>query len=150
MAKAYAALVIDHIVTNSVIYDDDSEAPEGYIPCPKGVGKGWGYDGSIFTPPAAPVVNPDPRNWLNLAHASQVYTCANGAIIQCRPHPYPDESNMMGAINYMQANSVPTRRWIAADNSGVDVTVADLQGAIDAGRQQSSANWDAFFAMTGL
>lgn len=48
------AVIADGIVTNIVKSSPEFAAEQGWIEAAAGVGRGWSYNGSIFSPPAAP------------------------------------------------------------------------------------------------
>jgi len=88
----------------------------------------------------------DPRQVRDAALAALVHDLGDGRVIQCRPHPFSDESNMRNAIEQMTRLGQETRLWFAADNIGVMVTSAELQATIESGQDQSAEIWNKFFS----
>lgn len=102
-----------------------------------------------LTDTAPPEPPADPRQVRDAALAALVHDFGDGRVIQCRPHPYSDESNMRNAIEQMGRLGQSERLWFAADNTGATVTPADLQTAIESGQDQSAIVWATFFADIG-
>lgn len=91
----------------------------------------------------------DPRQVRDEALAALVHDFGDGRVIQCRPHPFSDESNMRNAIEQMGRLNQTERLWFGADNTAVTVTAADLQTAIESGQDQSAVVWTDFFTAIG-
>lgn len=87
----------------------------------------------------------DPRQVRDETLAALVHDFGDGRVIQCRPHPFSDESNMRNAIEQMGRLNQTERLWFGADNTAVTVTAADLQTAIESGQDQSAVVWTDFF-----
>ena len=96
----------------------------------------------VASPPNPVVVRDD-------ALAALVHDLGGGRIIQCRPHPFADESNMRNAIEQMDRLGMPNRVWFAANDTPVTVTAAELRASIDSGQDQTTTIWAAFFADIG-
>lgn len=79
------------------------------------------------------------------ALAALVHDFGDGRVIQCRPHPFSDGSNMRNAIEQMGRRGETEREWFAADNTRVKVSAEDLQTAIESGQDQSDQVWAEFF-----
>lgn len=79
------------------------------------------------------------------ALAALTHDFGDGRVIQCRPHPFPDESNMRNAIEQMVRLGQVDRPWYMANNTKAQVTPADLQTAIEAGQDGSAVIWAQFF-----
>lgn len=65
----------------------------------------------------------------------------DGRVMQVRPK---DESNIRNAIEIMTANSMPTIGWVMLDDKKYDVTVAELQTALESGQAQALTIWNNF------
>lgn len=87
----------------------------------------------------------DPRRIRDEALAALVHDFGDGRVIQCRPHPFSDESNMRNAIEQMGRLNQTERLWFGADNTAVTVTAADLRTVIESGQDQSAVVWTDFF-----
>lgn len=90
-------------------------------------------------------IEPSPKQSRDQAFAALVHDFGDGRVIQCRPHPFSDESNMRNAIEQMGRLGQTERLWFGADDTAVSVTAADLQAAIESGQDQSAVIWDEFF-----
>lgn len=83
---------------------------------------------------AAKIIRDDALNAL-------IHDFGDGRIMQTRPK---DESNIRNAIEIMTANSIPSIGWAMVDDIKQNVTVADLQTALQAGQLAALAIWDAY------
>ena len=90
-----------------------------------------------------PVLNP--AQVRDAAFTALTHDLGGGRIIQCRPHPFSDESNMRNAIDQMSRLGQSNRPWYMANNTTALVTPADLQAALEAGQDGSSLIWAEFF-----
>jgi hypothetical protein len=70
-----------------------------------------------------------------------VYDFGDGRIMQTRPK---DESNIRNAIEIMTANSIPSIGWSMVDDVKQDVTVTDLQTALQAGQLAALVIWENY------
>lgn len=140
--------IVNGIVANAAVFD---KLPEGWVEAPEGVGTAWldNGDGTFSAPPQPEPEPPTSEELRDAALASLVHDFGDGRIIQCRPHPFSDESNMRNAIEQMGRLGQSDRVWFAADNTGVTVTPAELQTAIESGQDQSSLVWAKFFSDIG-
>ena len=77
----------------------------------------------------------------NAALNALVHDFGDGRIMQTRPK---DESNIRNAIEIMTANSIPSIGWSMVDDVKQNVTVTDLQEALQAGQLAALAVWDAY------
>jgi hypothetical protein len=63
-------IIENNLVVNVTTANDDFAQSQGWILCPEGVGIGWGYDGTTFTPPANPT--PEEIQQQNKQQATQL------------------------------------------------------------------------------
>lgn len=82
------------------------------------------------------------------ALAALTHDFGDGRIIQVRPPGFSyDESNMRNAIERL-GRGAPTdkQKWLAADNSVIELTGAELRAALDSAQDQVSVIWSQFFS----
>lgn len=65
----------------------------------------------------------------------------DGRVIQVRPK---DESNIRNAIEVMTANNMTTISWVMVDDVKYDVTIPELQTALQSGQMQALSIWGSY------
>jgi hypothetical protein len=82
-----------------------------------------------------------PREKRDLALLSLAHDFGDGRVIQVRPI---DEGNIRNKIELMTRKADELRGWRMVDNTWHDVTVAELQAALESGQDQGDLVWDQF------
>lgn len=72
-----------------------------------------------------------------------VHDFGDGRVMQVRKS---DEQNIRNAIEIMQRHQLSTYSWFMADNTMHDVTLAELQTALESGQDQAAIVWQEFFS----
>lgn len=81
----------------------------------------------------------------DLALLSLVHDFGDGRVIQVRPI---DEGNLRNEIDRMSRKADEPQSWRMVDNTWHEVTVAELQTALESGQDQGRVVWDQFEADT--
>ena len=63
--------------------------------------------------------------------------------------PALDESNIRNAIERMTRLSIIEQLWYRLDNTPYNVTINDLQIALDSGQDQGAFIWETFLTSLG-
>lgn len=82
------------------------------------------------------------------ALAALTHDFGDGRVVQVRPPQFAhDESNMRNAIERL-GRGAPTdkQKWLAADNSVIELTGAELKAALDSAQDQGAVIWSQFFS----
>ena len=135
------------LVVNVGKHNDNEPVPSGWIASPDesvSVGFIQNLDGGFSHPSAGP--RPlSPKDVRDQALASLVHDFGDGRVIQCRPHPFSDESNMRNAIDQMARLGQQSRLWYSANDTPVNVTADELRVVINSGQDQTAQVWEQFF-----
>lgn len=127
------AIYPKHVIAGWQIVD--AEVPEGFAPA------GYEWDGGqVVARP--PVVVPPTREELKAARQAAVdaikVTVSTGKIFD---GDEMSQTRMSRAIIGLQAAGVPTITWTLADNTSVDVTLAELTEALILAGQEQARLW---------
>lgn len=141
-----AFTVKDGLISNVAKFKDGGELPNGWSEAKNGESIGWiDNGGGNFSAPIQPEQDPPtPKEIRDQALAALVHDFGDGRVIQCRPHPFSDESNMRNAIEKMDRLGQSSRVWLSAHDTLFTVSQADLQTAIESGQDQSDVVWADF------
>lgn len=104
--------------------------------------------GSIAAYVEPEIIPPTAEEIRDAAFMNLTHDLGEGRIIQIRPPATgkADESNIRNAIERMERLGITEQPWFMIDNIPRNVTVADLQEALESGQDQSAAIWATFFA----
>ena len=139
-----AVLVDGGVVAN--ISKFSGEIPAGWVESPGGVGVGYLDNGDgTFSAPASSPAPSTPKDIRDTSLSKLAHDFGDGRVIQCRPYPFTDESNMRNAIEKMARSGKADRYWLSSDNTPILVTSADLLAAIESGQDQGDAVWEEYF-----
>ena len=130
------------VVINAAVFENEDSLFDGWVVAPERTGKGFTDNGDgTFSPPVTPESVVSTRDVRDRQLSALTYDFGDGRVIQVRPK---DESNIRNAIEIMTAQSIPSLRWVMADNVKHDVTLGELQDALLAGQLAALEVWGGY------